>query len=158
MAHPTVGTATGAASTTFISSVSNQGHDGPANSEASANGSAPNGSMANGSMANGSSPNGSVPNGSVAETQVAETSGDPSTPSDITVIHVTPGQPIDLPIDPAQLADAQIQIVGGDLEIKLPDGHIFLLVGFVDADKAGNAPDVVVLGGEHMSPDDVLAL
>ena len=138
MAQPTVGTETGATSTTSDSSVSNQVNGGPAEAETSANG--------------------PMPNGSVAETQVAETAGNPPSPNDITVIHVTPGQPVDLPIDPAQLANAQIQIVGGDLEIKLADGHIFLLVGFVDAEKAGNAPEVAFEGGEHMAANDVLAL
>ncbi|QEX17035.1 hypothetical protein FRZ44_23310 [Hypericibacter terrae] len=101
-------------------------------------------------------------NGAVGETQVAETSGNPpATPpsgDNVTIIHVSAGQPIDLPIDPQQLADAQIQIVGGDLEIKLPDGHIYLLVGFVAAEEAGNAPDIIVQGGEHMTAPDVLAL
>src|SRR5262249_4651744 len=49
-------------------------------------------------------------------------------------------------------------IVGGDLEIKMPDGHIYLLVGFVKAEESGQAPDILVEGGEHMTAEDVLAL
>ena len=158
MAQPTVGTgSTGATPTTSSSSVSHEGDVPAVNAEASANGSIP-----NEATPNGSEPHGPVSNGAVGETQVAETSGNPpATPpsgDNVTIIQVTEGQPIDLPIDPQQLADAQIQIVGGDLEIKLPDGHIYLLVGFVAAEEAGNAPDVIVQGGEHMTAPDVLAL
>ncbi|WP_151117900.1 Calx-beta domain-containing protein [Hypericibacter adhaerens] len=88
----------------------------------------------------------------------AATGVDSPSPDQVTIIRVVAGQPIDLPIDPQQLADAQLQIVGGDLEIKLPDGHIFLLVGFVKAEESGQAPDIVVESGEHMSAEDVLAL
>jgi hypothetical protein len=139
-----------------VSSPSNQDPHSTANGEAPANGAASNGAAANGA----------APHEAVNGTQLAESSSDapaangansPS-PNDVTVIHVQAGQPIDLPIDPQQLADAQIQIVGGDLEIKLPDGHIYLLVGFVTAEESGSAPDVIVQGGEHMTAGDVLAL
>ncbi|HWA41716.1 MAG TPA: hypothetical protein VHA10_00780, partial [Hypericibacter adhaerens] len=121
MAQTTVGTNTGAASTTVVSSASHSNeaqaaHPDAAVNMAAASEAAVSEAVSTGSAeagANGASGNGSVP-GAV---QVAAATGvDSPSPDQVTIIRVVAGQPIDLPIDPQQLADAQLQIVGGDLE------------------------------------------
>ncbi|MFZ5789215.1 MAG: hypothetical protein ACOY3L_00810, partial [Pseudomonadota bacterium] len=65
----------------------------------------------------------------------------------ITVIQVAPGQQVELPITPEELAQSQVQIVGNDAEIILPDGRIILLVGFVQAVESDTPPELVATGG-----------
>ncbi|MGE0306539.1 MAG: Calx-beta domain-containing protein, partial [Acidimicrobiia bacterium] len=87
---------------------------------------------------------------------VAQTTNGTADAGSATVITVSAGEEIQLPITQEELAAATLEVVGDDLKITLADGRTFLLVGFVDAFD-GVPPTFVTEGGAAVGAEELLA-